>query len=352
MIEERERRLIEAPPVVGVREKLVIEAPEPAGLITDGKESETEGKDDKGKGESDPAADKKKGMEIAVVAKEGNLEADVMAPPKDTRSAGVDGWKFRARNSLMFSPDADVSPYHNPASYTRPTEAKGDPKSIKHLNTRLPEQDDSSDSRGLPVPPSPTRSRIDAAISGAPYRPKSPTINNFSLVPNLPSPTPSELGPAAVKQLMTWGTLNATPRIISQSDDPIPTPITPFHIPAPSSREVISHKLSNNASKSLRTKAGLLGLGPKTLGISRIPAGNGRKGGGSMPPPSWTPRRADIPGNLTPAARRLLDRTTMGTAAARRAEAMGRIAGWEGAGNRAKEKDLNRVRWTPTPSRS
>lgn len=65
-----------------------------------------------------------------------------------------------------------------------------------------------------------------------------------------------------------------------------------------------------------------------------------------MPPPSWTPRRAEASGSLTPAAKRLLDRSTMGTAASRRADAMGRAAGWE----KNKDKDLNRVRWTPTPS--
>ena len=65
-------------------------------------------------------------------------------------------------------------------------------------------------------------------------RPRSPGINNFSYVPALPSPTPSELGPDAVKQLMTMGTLMGTPRILSQSDDPadtsLPPPNTPFHI--------------------------------------------------------------------------------------------------------------------------
>lgn len=168
----------------------------------------------------------------------------------------------------------------------------------------------------------------------------------------MPSPTPSELGPAAVKQLMTWGTLNATPRIISKSDDPaepLPPPTTPFHLPGPSSREVISHKLSANASKSLRTKAGLL-QGGKTPGISRTPAGSGTstRRNQSMGPPTWTPRRTE--GNLTPAAKRLLDRSTMGTAAVRRAEAMSRMAGWEGGSGKVKEKDLNHVRWTPTPS--
>jgi protein DGCR14 len=57
----------------------------------------------------------------------------------------------------MFAPDADVSPY---ASTSSDNNVPPDPKSIKHGNTRMPEQDE------LDEPPSPTRSRIDAAIAG------------------------------------------------------------------------------------------------------------------------------------------------------------------------------------------
>lgn len=152
---------------------------------------------------------------------------------------------------------------------------------------------------------------------------------------------------------MTWGTLNATPRILSQSDDPAEAietpPVNTFRIAAPTAREELSHRLSNKASKSLRAKAEMLhGVpGLRTPSSVRSLAGvGGSTKRGNMAPPSWTPRRAE--GNLTPAARRLLDRTTMGTAASRRAEAMGRQAGWQGA--KAREQDLNRVRWTPTPS--
>lgn len=174
-------------------------------------------------------------------------------------------------------------------------------------------------------------------------RPKSPT---FSLVPNVPSPTADEMGSKAVKQLMTWGTLNATPRIISRSDDvaeEMPPPNT-FQISAPSSREALSHKLSASAARSLRVKAGLLNGSTPLLGRtpSRTPTRS------SMAPPNWTPRRADAPGNLTPAAKRLLDRTTLGTAAARRADAMGKMSDWGGNGS-SKEKNLNHMRWTPTP---
>ncbi|KAJ7293695.1 nuclear protein Es2-domain-containing protein [Mycena rebaudengoi] len=266
LLKDRERLLIEPQSVVGVREKFRIEAPTPAGLIEDGKADEEEEKE----------KEEKESEQLALTVVDSTV--DVMAPLKDTRAAGVDGWKFKTRNSLMFSPDADESPYH-----TKPAQPTTDPRAIVYASTRL--EDPPQQSRSLSAPPSPTRSRIDAAIMGTPYRPRSPTINNFSLVPNLPSPTPSELGPAAVKQLMTWGTLNATPRIISQSDDPaLPPPSTP---------------LSNNASKSLRVKAGLLGLGGRT---PRTPAsGSSTTRKGTMAPPSWTPRRSEAAGNLTPA---------------------------------------------------
>ncbi|KAL0951040.1 hypothetical protein HGRIS_007780 [Hohenbuehelia grisea] len=351
MIEGREKMLIEAPGVTGVREKFVIEAPTSAGLLTDGREVESsEGDKSRGKGvepkgEAATTEDEGSGKELVKSTKPASEDevVDVMARKKDTRAAGVDGWRFRARNSLMFPPDADESPYH-PTISSAPEK---DPKVITHNNTRLPEQEESSSvSRAQSAPPSPTRSRIGAAIAGTPYRPKSPP-GSFSLVPNLPSPTPSELGPGAVKQLMTWGTLMGTPRVISSEDEAI-TPSTPFRIAPPSSREALSHRLSNDAAKSLRVKAEL-------LNGARTPRASGALAGkkGSMAPPSWTPRRTPTAaaGSLTPAAKRLLDRTAMGTAASRRAEAMNRMSGWD---SKAQEKstDLGKVRWTPTPGTS
>ncbi|CAA7266553.1 unnamed protein product [Cyclocybe aegerita] len=330
MVERRERALIEPPTVTGVRGKFAIEQPTVAGLITDGKEEGVE-REDEEKGE-----EKGEGSSAVVLAKQDDSMVDIMAPQKDIRTAGVDGWKFKARNSLMFAPDADVSPYNPPS---KPAEGKGQ-KAVNYASTRLQEDEHrAGDAKSVSAPPSPTRSRIDAAITGTPYHPRSPKESGFPLVPNLPSPTPDQLGPAAMKQLMTWGTLNATPRIIGQTGDPGDLQ-TPFHIPDITVREAISHKLSNNAAKSLRAKAGLFGKTPRT-------ALAGKKG--SMAPPSWTPRRAEVADNLTPAARRLLERTTLGTAATRRAEAMERKAGWE-LGANSKERDLDRVRWTPTPS--
>ena len=84
MLEGRERLLIEPPQtVIGVKEKFRIEAPNPVGLITQGESEDVEG----GKG---------KGKEVAVISGTKDEEVvDVMAPKKDTRAAGVDGWKFK-----------------------------------------------------------------------------------------------------------------------------------------------------------------------------------------------------------------------------------------------------------------
>jgi protein DGCR14 len=137
---------------------------------------------------------------------------------------------------------------------------------------------------------------------------------------------------------MTWGTLEATPRIISQPDKSSP-PHGSYRISEPSSREQIAHKLSSKASKSLRVKAELLGV--STPGIMRATPRRA-----PMLPPSWTPRKLDAQGNLTPAARRLLDRTTMSTGASRRADVMERMAGWSKGG---KQEEAMALRWTPTP---
>jgi protein DGCR14 len=183
MIEGRERMLVEPPPQTGVREKFRIEAPVPRGLLTDGElhEEDTEESEKvRGKKRKVDGGDEEHQGEMALIVREDEDRAvDVMAPRKDTREAGVEGWKFRvrkyvrrlgsdltilqARNSFMFPPDADVSPYHQPSQ----KEPEKHPRVIKYGNTRLPEQEDSAAaSRSTSAPPSPTRSRIDAAIEG------------------------------------------------------------------------------------------------------------------------------------------------------------------------------------------
>lgn len=156
------------------------------------------------------------------------------------------------------------------------------------------------------------------------------------MLPAVPSPTPSQLGPAAVNRLMTWGTINATPRVLASDDaEPIGPPSTPFHLAGPTPRERAAHKLSSSASRSLRAKASLLSGTP-------LPKNLLRQGGIHGAPKTPRPH-ADM---LTPAARRLLDRTKgLGLSASRRADVMQHEANWEGK----KAGSLRNVRWTPSP---
>ena len=102
MLEAREKMLIEAPPVTGVRERFKIEAPVPAGLLTDG--SESAGQNGSVESTEDNNASEEKGKEVVLHSSGTEEEADVMAPRKDTRPAGVDGWKFKVRfSSSSFS---------------------------------------------------------------------------------------------------------------------------------------------------------------------------------------------------------------------------------------------------------
>ena len=90
LLEGRERLLVELPKVsvTGVKEKFRIEAPKPVGLITQGEAEEVEG-------------EKAKGKEVVVVSGTKDEEVvDVMAPQKDTRAAGVDGWKFKVSSPI------------------------------------------------------------------------------------------------------------------------------------------------------------------------------------------------------------------------------------------------------------
>lgn len=180
MLEAREKTLLLQAPATGVKEKFVIEAPSVAGLITSGE-------NEPGQHSSE---DSSKGKELVTTTKTQAMDdvVDVLAQKKDTRPAGVDAWKFKVivllpflftlmflsygfqtRNSLMFTPDADISPY-DPSASSSSTKTKVDPKVIKYGNTRLPEQDVTDQSRSLSAPSSPTRSRIDAAISGTPCK--------------------------------------------------------------------------------------------------------------------------------------------------------------------------------------
>ena len=98
MIERREIMLIEPSSATGVKEKFTIEFPKPAGLITEGSDSDKLEQQTKATTES-----------LSLVPASGKVSKniaslDVMAPQKDTRSAGVDGWKFKVCCVLLIHP--------------------------------------------------------------------------------------------------------------------------------------------------------------------------------------------------------------------------------------------------------
>lgn len=339
---------------------------------------------DEGKGHEVVLSQQPDGASQEVLQVDSNQEMeDVMAPKKDTRSAGVPGWNFKvwlstakstsntdsqlqARNSLMFPPDANQSPYELISSAPVPAPTRGEPKAIKYGATRIIEQEEPS---GAAEPSSPTHSRVDAAIAGRPCewpRPpffvwrilkcgvdasggETPKVAGHSFVSETASPSPSQLGPIGLKQLMTWGTLQGTPRVISSEDGEsisMAEAHTPFRIVEPSRRDALSHRLSNKASKSLAQRAAL--LSPYPQGQSAMPGSqhgpirSSKRPKGNMPPPVMTPRRSEV--LLSPAARRLLGRTGGGPTLSQR-------EGWGEAATRPG-KDLGRERWTPSPATS
>lgn len=160
-------------------QKLILAAP-----------SDTEGSDIKGKG--------KEVTRIGVVDEKAKQFVDWDRPAveeeesnkpieKDQLQIGVESWPFKNRNSLMFPPDADTDPSdpkfppQPPLTSTFPSSTNssggpilpmGEPKGIRYHATRLMEVEKGGlfGSENGDDTPSPTRSRINAAISGTPCK--------------------------------------------------------------------------------------------------------------------------------------------------------------------------------------
>lgn len=281
----------------------------------------------------------------------------------------------------MFPADANEDPY---PKLIRPPKDVGRsaPPAISHAATRLPDEDEvrpahirtgtrttaSSSRRGS----SPARSWIDAAVKGTPYRPggagqedddTGPSIGNYSLVPNDPSPSPQDM-----PSLLTWGTLASTPRALdgSASSDSLDLSRPSFKLPDNKRRDEIGRKLGNKASRAINERAKAYtpqrstGSGSSALSAALRSAADksqrsrGDKTPGKMMPPS-TPR----PDTLTPAARQLLQRSMgvtarsggLGTAGRNRGAVMEKSSGWGGSGSGSRQgKEVGRMNWTPSPA--
>ncbi|OWZ28993.1 protein DGCR14 [Cryptococcus neoformans c45] len=316
---------------------------------------------DRGRGDEERKEREKREREVLGEEKGETLSA---------AGSGVDMWKYKARNNLMFLPDANTNPYPDPSSsslslsLSTSTSAPPIPisaarPSVKHSNTRLHEDDptwtaggkNGEKSKGSVRASSPSRSLIDAAVRGTPYRQgdtnQLPSINNYPLVRPDASPSPHDL-----PSLLTWGTLLATPRALdggsrsSSSNDNgigIGDPLdaqeqeqSAFRLPETKKRDEIGRRLADKASRSMRDRA---------RGFTSRPSSSssGLRGGktpGSMGPPATPRRHAD---SLTPAAKRLLEKTVGKTPMS-----VSRTGSGAGGESRSSRPQKN-MGWTPTP---
>ncbi|GAA5865992.1 hypothetical protein JCM3774_005551 [Rhodotorula dairenensis] len=334
---------------------------------------------------------------------------DNKAIDEDQLQVPTSAWPFKTRNSLMFPPDADRS---NPSSLTDPPDAEdeagpdgptatgagkkkrakdeapvllGEPKGIRYHATRLRDIETGRNSRnrgsdaGSTVgSTSPTRSRIGAAIAGTPYPApvsQTPRVAGFSFVDALPAHDPASLPAQALQELMTWGTIEATPVTLRTAGGD--QSIGPFRVKESDKREVLAHKMARKAKRSLAESVTGAGRGLATtpggssVGSMRRTAleastrsSRGSGGGGHVPGSMTpggsgsTPRRSTT--DLSPAARSLLGRTKPGKALE---SSLGQSRQWnddeerrrvERARLRAREVEsrdrLRRERWTPSPA--
>ncbi|KAK4055476.1 hypothetical protein OIV83_000022 [Microbotryomycetes sp. JL201] len=273
-------------------------------------------------------------------------EEDNKAPKVVDMQAPTEAWMFTNRNNLMFAPDADIaheselagnSAAGSGAGSKRDGEVTaGEPKGIRFHATRLTDMDKLGDAdTGRSETSSPSRSRIGAAIAGTPYpvpESRTPKVHGFSFVDALPSPSAAALPAQSLQELMTWGTIEATPVTIRTSGGDI-TPARfdpnledqhrsaagPFRIRDTSRRENLAHDMARKAKKSLADRADE-GRGSKSLGtgglrrsvfdrsLRRTPGTSTRLSPHAASPAS--PRTSA--GNLSPAANALLGRTGTG----------------------------------------
>ncbi|GAA5866712.1 hypothetical protein JCM8547_002733 [Rhodosporidiobolus lusitaniae] len=364
-----------------------------------------EGKDEKGKGKEVAVlrVDEKAKQFVdwdhtTVEEDEANKEVD-----KGELQVETQAWPFKNRNSLMFPPDADrYAPSSLPSSFITTTSSSssssshtplaiGERKGIRHAATRLMELEKPSRGGGgggrssaseagsewtLESGSGPSRSRIGMAVAGTPYpNPSSsssssstPRVSGFSFVDALPDTSSSSLPPQALQELMTWGTIEATPvtlRSSSYSDfEGGGGAVGPFRIREPDRKEQLAMRMAKKAKRSLAASAGVgsstgLALDARPASVRGTPSSfTPRAGSSAMLPPGASPRPSAS--SLTPAGRSLLSRTKPGRALEL---GLGKERGWteeeerrrvERARVRAREVEgrerLRRERWTPSPA--
>lgn len=205
------------------------------------------------------------------------------------------------------------------SSSTQAASLKGDPKSISHAATRF-----NTDSNIVMAPPPPLHHQnnnssfnsefykdmysatpslshlkaqrglvhLDPDNSSSTNRTGASTPNPYDFVPATPTLAPGvDVDPA---ELMTWGSIEGTPLLISGGGGETGGPR--FSIAPTPKRDVIGHELSEKAAKSIRKRSEIAAGGGGGGGVS----GGGRLGGRITTPRDLSLRSPYNPYHSTP----------------------------------------------------
>ncbi|GJJ72964.1 protein DGCR14 [Entomortierella parvispora] len=227
----------------------------------------------------------------------------------DKRSGVIPTWGYKAKNTLMYQPDGLGSDLNDRI-------IRGNPKEISHANTAFQGTDLLVVNQAAAAKFDPTPF-LKAGVTD------SPKVNGYGFVSSTPTPCMSELGDDP--DMMTWGTIEDEPLLISSGISASDAAPSPFRIPETPRRELIAQKLSDKASKSFRNNstlraqvfstpsAGALELHDAVFGGSNAtPKFNSPQGAVSSPSSNKPYARMSSPsprvraGMLSPAAQRLL----------------------------------------------
>ncbi|MCJ1258570.1 hypothetical protein MMC24_006403 [Lignoscripta atroalba] len=256
------------------------------------------------------------------------------AEASDTRKAMPDSWPCRPANAFMFAPSSieDSAPT---VQQKAEDSSRAPPKAVIYDNTRLaaPTTATSSATDAAAIPPSPSLSAIQDALSGRPPRPtasepgfsssgsETPRVNGYAFVDSRePSPSPADMR-------SRWGNTsldNQALSILGAGGDGTPNP---FKIREGSKREALHHRMVDRVARGKRAVGGRL---EKEMEMEK----EKERESGTTPVPRFASSPHVGRGGLTPAAKRLLGKVGGGGGSM-----------WEG--RTPKVGSGLRVGWTP-----
>ncbi|KIV98628.1 uncharacterized protein PV09_09576 [Verruconis gallopava] len=215
----------------------------------------------------------------------------------DKRPAMPEYRKAEPKNSLMFIPDS-IEDYQQTSIQEAEAKSLAPPKAINYAGTRMPDESNPVSS----VPPSPSMSAVDAAVTGRPHFSASEAGYSGAETPRVAGYkfVDAEVQPHEITYMerRSRGESKEQPdpdNVLRLLGSPDATP-NPFKLPETSNRERLHLKLVDRVNRNRRTSSDRLGalMGGQTPGRTPTPKFMSASG----------IKRA--PGNLTPAAQNLL----------------------------------------------